>query len=62
MQFMALGGTDSVGASCYYIELAGVRILLDCGKGILAGGKTYAPNYGQLLTQAGLGSPNSMRF
>lgn len=34
MKFLALGGTNYVGASSYYVELDGTRLLLDCGKGI----------------------------
>lgn len=48
MQFMALGGTDQIGASCYYLSLAGRRFLLDCGCG-LVGKRTYTPDYGSLL-------------
>ncbi|MDO4922200.1 MAG: MBL fold metallo-hydrolase [Phascolarctobacterium sp.] len=29
--FMALGGAQSVGASCYYLRLGGSNLLLDCG-------------------------------
>lgn len=48
MKFMALGGADRAGASCYYLELAGQRFLLDCGRG-LAGSRTYTPDYDALL-------------
>ena len=50
MKFMALGGTDYVGASCYYLELGGQRFLLDCGGGTdpRHGG---APDFDALLRQ-----------
>ncbi len=32
MKFMALGGIHRTGASCYYLELAGQKLLLDCGR------------------------------
>jgi cleavage and polyadenylation specificity factor subunit 3 len=31
MKFLPLGGANDIGASCYYIEIAGSGIVLDCG-------------------------------
>ena len=30
-KFIALGGAEEIGASCYYLEVDGVKLLLDCG-------------------------------
>lgn len=51
MEFMALGGTDYTGASCYYVKLAGKRFLLDCGRGV-SGGRSFGPDYDRLLSGA----------
>ena len=57
MKFMALGGTNMVGASCYYLELDGKHLLLDCGKGFLPQvKKTYGPDFGVLLEKTSLDS------
>lgn len=45
---MALGGTNYAGASCYYMQLADMHILLDCGKKI-SGSKAVSPDYQSLL-------------
>ncbi len=37
IKFMALGGAQRVGASCYYLGLGDSHILLDCGIGQLSG-------------------------
>ena len=37
IRFMALGGAQRVGASCYYLGLGDSHILLDCGIGQLSG-------------------------
>lgn len=34
MLFMALGGAQSIGASCYYFKLGKYDILMDCGTGL----------------------------
>jgi Cft2 family RNA processing exonuclease len=47
MDFIALGGANEVGASCYYMKLAGERILLDCGKGF-TDRITYGPDFSKL--------------
>jgi len=47
MDFIALGGANEVGASCYYMKLAGNRILLDCGKGF-TNRITYGPDFSKL--------------
>ena len=37
IKFMALGGGQRVGASCYYMGLGNNHILLDCGIGYASG-------------------------
>lgn len=50
MKFIALGAADSVGASCYFLQVDGLNLLLDCGKGFLRGGKkTYGPDFTPLI-------------
>lgn len=51
MKFMALGGIDQIGASCYYLELAGQKFLLDCGKQG-SGQKMIHPDFFALRQQA----------
>ncbi|MBR2216167.1 MAG: MBL fold metallo-hydrolase [Selenomonadaceae bacterium] len=46
--FMALGGGQRVGASCYYLRLGGSHVLLDCGLGLNAG-VPFAPNLYKLI-------------
>jgi Cft2 family RNA processing exonuclease len=46
--FMALGGGQEVGASCYFVKIGDSHILLDCGKKITPRGLT-APNFFPLL-------------
>ncbi len=48
MDFIALGGTNEVGASSYYINLAGKHFLLDCGKGMLKNNVSYGPDFSVL--------------
>ncbi|HLP17068.1 MAG TPA: MBL fold metallo-hydrolase [Bacteroidota bacterium] len=31
MKFLPLGGADDIGASCYYVDIAGTGVVLDCG-------------------------------
>ena len=31
IKFLPLGGADDIGASCFYLNIAGTGILLDCG-------------------------------
>ena len=31
MRFMAVGGGNEIGASCYVLESAGKRLVVDCG-------------------------------
>lgn len=57
MIFSALGGTDRVGASCYFLQLAGTNFLLDCGKGV-QGYHTYGPNFLSLNQIPGMESPS----
>ena len=57
MKFLALGGTDYVGASSYYVELDGTKLLLDCGKGICRSrSQVFSPAFGSLLTSGCLQS------
>ena len=50
MKFIALGATDSVGASCYLLQVDGLNFLLDCGKGFIGDGKkTYGPDFTSLI-------------
>lgn len=46
--FMALGGAQEVGASCYYLNLGGENFLLDCGYGRLDG-INFSPKFEALL-------------
>ncbi len=46
--FMPLGGGQSVGASCYYLQLGPQKVLLDCGKG-WNNGLHFSPNFYALL-------------
>lgn len=50
MKFMALGGAEKIGASCYYLEICGKKLILDCGKG-LYNGKVYGPDYSNLINE-----------
>lgn len=57
MKFIALGGTNYVGASCYYIELDGTKLLLDCGKGVCRSrGQVFSPTFSDLLTSGCISS------
>ena len=47
--FMPLGGGQRVGASCYYLRLGGVNIILDAGIG-KEKGMTFEPDFHSLLT------------
>ena len=46
--FMALGGAQEVGASCYFLKLGENNLLLDCGCGSTKGIK-FAPKFSALL-------------
>ncbi len=46
--FMAIGGAQEVGASCYYLNLGGENFLLDCGYGRNEG-IYFAPKFNELL-------------
>lgn len=57
MKFIALGGTDYVGASSYFIELDGTRLLLDCGKGVCRSrSQVFSPTFSDLLTTGTMSS------
>ena len=46
--FMAAGGAQEVGASCYFLKLGENNLLLDCGYGLSHGIK-FAPKFSALL-------------
>lgn len=46
--FMALGGAQEVGASCYFLKLGDNNLLLDCGYGSTRGIR-FAPQFSALL-------------
>lgn len=48
IKFIALGGGQQVGASCYYLNIDGCNILLDCGRGI-SEAITYGPNFNTVV-------------
>lgn len=48
MIFMALGGAQEVGASCYFLKLGENNLLLDCGCGSTRGIR-FAPQFSALL-------------
>ena len=48
MIFMALGGAQEVGASCYFLKLGENNLLLDCGCGSTRGIR-FAPQFNALL-------------
>ena len=48
MKFIALGGTNYVGANCYYLSLGGQHFLLDCGRGTDRK-HPYLPDFDALL-------------
>ncbi len=48
IKFIASGGGQKVGASCYYLTVDGCNILLDCGRGI-ADGIIYGPNFNTVI-------------
>ncbi|MCX7797690.1 MAG: MBL fold metallo-hydrolase [Melioribacter sp.] len=45
IKFIPLGGADEVGASCFYINIEGTGILLDCGMHPRKKGKDALPNF-----------------
>lgn len=50
MKLIALGATDSVGASCYFLQVDGLNLLLDCGKGIIKNfTKSFGPDFTSLI-------------
>ena len=59
MKFAALGGGQSVGASCYYLKLGASHILLDCGVGINQG-MYYAPDLHFLMREGLVESLNQI--
>lgn len=50
MKFIALGATDTVGASCYFLQVDGLNFLLDCGKGLIDDrGRTFGPDFTTII-------------
>lgn len=45
IKILPLGGADDIGASCFYINIAGTGILLDCGIHPRKKGKEALPNF-----------------
>ncbi|OOO00608.1 MAG: hypothetical protein ATN35_06430 [Epulopiscium sp. Nele67-Bin004] len=50
MYFMALGGGQRIGASCYYLKLGESNIILDAGTGLDSEGVIFEPNLYALKT------------
>lgn len=57
--FMALGGGQRVGASCYYLKLGDGNLILDAGTGI-SGGVVFEPDLYSLITSPFLQSMNQI--
>ena len=57
--FMALGGGQRVGASCYYLRLGDSNIILDAGIG-KENGMVFEPNFYSLLTSPFMQSMNQI--
>ena len=58
--FMALGGAQEIGASCYYLRLGQHNIILDAGTGQKEGA-VYRPDFYSLLTSPFLQSLNQIQ-
>ncbi len=48
IKFLPLGGADEIGASCFYLNISGTGILLDCGIDPKKEGVDGIPNFDQL--------------
>jgi cleavage and polyadenylation specificity factor subunit 3 len=48
MKFLPLGGAGDIGASCYYLDIAGTGIVLDCGMHPRKSGTDALPRIGLL--------------
>ncbi|MBU1097330.1 MAG: MBL fold metallo-hydrolase [Ignavibacteriae bacterium HGW-Ignavibacteriae-2] len=48
IKFLPLGGADEIGASCYYLDIDGTGILLDCGIHPQKKGYDSLPDFSQL--------------
>ncbi|MDE7326769.1 MAG: MBL fold metallo-hydrolase [Lachnospiraceae bacterium] len=57
--FMALGGGQRVGASCYYLKLGGSNLILDAGTGI-SDGIVFEPELYSLITSPFIQSMNQI--
>ena len=59
IRFMALGGGQEVGASCYFLQLGASSLLLDCGVGVF-GGRPFNPNVYRLIEYGLVDSVNQI--
>jgi len=57
IKFVALGGGQHIGASCYFLQVNGKNILFDCGKGNDEYG-FYNPNFDTILCDGQFGVDN----
>lgn len=48
-KFVALGGGQNIGASCYFLQVDNKNIMLDCGKKIINNHVSVGPDLGVLL-------------
>jgi len=51
IKFLSLGGADEIGASCFYLNIFGTGLLLDCGTHPRKKGKDSLPNFGLLKNE-----------
>ncbi len=57
---MALGGGQQIGASCYYLNIGGTKLLLDCGKGMDNRHHAYGPDFSLLTKYGEMSSPGKL--
>ena len=57
--FIPLGGGQSVGASCYYLQIGDTKVILDAGTGMKEG-MGFEPKFHSLLTSPFLQSMNQI--
>ena len=57
--FIPLGGGQSVGASCYYLQIGDTKVILDAGTGMKEG-MEFEPKFHSLLTSPFLQSMNQI--
>lgn len=58
-RFLALGGGDEIGGSCYLLQMGGKNLLIDAGLRLRPDGCVDFPDLG-LLTRAGLKGPEDL--